>query len=177
MKNQMAIETFNILSQVNSEKGYPVKFEYGLARLLNKLEPVVKSLNAVQTAKIDGQEAYDTGRQALLTKHAKKDEEGNPTIRPSAQGTEYVIEDYSKFNAQMEKLKTKHADVLVAIESRQDEIKELLEKDVEDFEPYKIKIKTLPLTEKGECRLTVLQLRYLIPFLDGDINDLPDPAE
>jgi hypothetical protein len=177
MNNQQAIETFNILSQVNNEKGYPVKFMYGLARLINKLEPIVKSLNAVQSAPIEGQQEYNDQKQKVLQKHAKKDEGGKAKIMQTPSGQEYMIEDMAAFNKRMELLDKEYADTLTAVKKRVEEYKELLEKDVEDFEPYMIKIKTLPLTDEGDCKLSVLQLRYLIPFLDGDINDLPDTVE
>jgi hypothetical protein len=173
MDNKTAIETFNVVQQLDHEKGMPIKFEYGLCRIRTRLEAVVKTLQDLQAKKLDGQEDYEKERLEILEKHAKKDEDGKAITKPIAQGVEYAVEDKPKLGKAMAKLEKKFEDTLAALKQRREDFAELLDADVEDFEPYKINVKYIPVKD-GLCTLSVEQLRYLMPFLDGDIEDLPD---
>jgi len=174
MKNKTAIETFNVLSQLNEEKGMPIKFEYGVVKLLARLEKVVKCIQDVSTKKIDGQEEYDTERVKLLENAASKAKDGTPILIQDGLGnSSYKIEDSAAMAQELKKLQEKHKDVLSAVTSRNVEIEELLDSEVEDFEPYMINIKYLPVKE-GLSQLSVLQLKYMMPFLEGDIDDIPE---
>jgi hypothetical protein len=173
MDNREAIETFNVISQLDGERGMPIKFEYGLARLRNNLKSVVTTLQELQSAKIDGQDEYQEARAALLKSHAVKDEEGVPKTKPAPNGVEYVIGDQVSFKAALADLNKEHQLTIDAIDFRAQEFDELLKAEA-DFEPYLINCKYLPTDKDGASKLTVVQLRHIMPFLIGDIEDLPD---
>jgi len=170
MKNQTAIDTYNVLSQLNSERGMPLKFEYAVVKIIQRLEAVVKGIQAVSSKKIDGQEEYDQERIKLLISASSKDEKGNPII---LNGSNYKIEDQADFNKKIEKLNKKHEALLDAVKARNEEIEELLDSDAEDFEPYMVNVKYLPVKD-GSCRLSIAQLKHMMPFLEGDIEDIPE---
>jgi hypothetical protein len=174
MDNKTAIESFNIFKGIENEKGLPLKFAYALGRIINGLEPIVKGLDKVRMAEIDGQKEYEDAKKAVIESHAVKDEHGRPIQKPGPQGAEYSISDYPALNADMVTVNDDHADAIVAIKNRVEEFTELLEQDLEGYKPYKINVKYIPVDDSGNCKLSVVQLRFLIPFLDGEIDDIPD---
>jgi hypothetical protein len=177
MDNRNAIESFNIFKGIENEKNFPLKFEYGLGRLINGLEPIVKALDKLRTKKIEGQQEYEDAKQALIKETADKNDAGRPIQKQGPSGMEYVVSDFAALDAGLEALKEKHAEAIASIEKRVEEFSNLLEEDVEDFKPYKINVKYLPVDSDGNCKLSVIQLRFLIPFLNGEIDDIPDPIE
>jgi len=166
-----AIETYNVLSQLNDQKGLPLKFEYGVVKLVNRLEKAVKPMQVLSEKKIEGQTEYNEERVKLLKLVADKDENGNPISKATANGEEYQITDRALFINKLAKLDKKHADTLKALADRQEALKELLDSLVEDFEPYIIHVKNLPVKD-GMSMITPIQMKHLMPFLDGDIDDL-----
>jgi hypothetical protein len=175
MDNKTAIESFNIFKQIENEKGLPLKFAYALGRIINGLEPIVKGLDKVRMAPIDGQQEYEDAKKVAIEKHTNKDSNGRPIQIPGPQGQEYSIPDYPALNADIEVVNNDHADAITAIKGRVKEFTELLEEELKDYKPYKINIKYLPVDDAGNCKLSVMQIRFLIPFLDGEIDDIPDP--
>jgi hypothetical protein len=175
MDNKTVIESLNIFKGIENEKGLPLKFAYALGRNINSLEPIVKALDKARTAKIDGQQEYEDARKKVIEHHASRDiKTGQPIQRPGPNGPEYEFEDHAMLNADLKEMNEDHADAVAAIQSRVDEFTELLEQEVEDFKPYKINIKYIPVDADGNCKLSVMQLRYLMPFLDGEIDDIPE---
>ena len=118
MKNSEAINTFNVLSQLNDEKGLPIKFSYGLVKLLGRLKKVTEVLQAVQNKQLEGQAEYDTERTKLLIDSSDKDKAGSPIIVDNNRGSNYKITNMVKFNKQIEKLNKKYKELLDAIKIR-----------------------------------------------------------
>jgi hypothetical protein len=176
MINKTAIESFNIFKGIENEKGLPLKFAYALGRILNGLEPIVKGLDKVRMAEIDGQKEYEDARKAVIELNSKKDDAGKPIQKMGPQGAEFDIIDMDLLKKQLEDVVEEHADAVAAIKGRVEEFTALLEEEL-DYKPYKINIKYLPVDDAGNCKLSVMQIRFLIPFLDGEIDDIPDPVE
>jgi hypothetical protein len=176
LNNKNVIESLNIFKGIETEKGLPLKFAYALGRNINALEPVVKALDKVRMAKIEGQQEYEDARKIVIELHAIKDDAGVLIQKPSPQGPEYDFLDRAALNVALEDVNKDHADAVAAIKNRVDEFTELLDDDV-DYVPFKINIKYIPVDDAGNCKLSVMQLRYLIPFLDGEIDDIPDVVD
>lgn len=171
MKNREIVETYNVLNGLIEEKGFSLKFQYNLARMLKNLKNVVDSLQQIQLKPVEGQEEYAEARQKLLEKHSRKNENGRAQMVQTANGVEYDIEDPAAFEAKMTAFRKKHKDVIASIEARNVEFLELYESECEDFIEYRTDVKHLPVRD-GELQLTTKQLQVLLPFLDGDIDDL-----
>ncbi len=169
MNNKKAIETFSVLKQLEEEKGFPVKFEYAICRILLDIEPIVTNLQKIQNKKIDGQEAYEKEKNDLLIEMSKKDEQGNPLTKQVQNGMQYEIEDMESLNEKFQLLNEKYKTVIEGILKRNNEISNLLEEEVENFTPY-LDNSDIPKDDDGNCRLSILQLKYLMPFLNDDIN-------
>lgn len=177
MDNKTIMETFTVLNQLEHEKGFPIKFEYGLVRNITRLKVVVEAFQKLQTLKVRGQEEFEEARVELLVWEAKKDDNGKPVTRRTPNGqTEYVMENHEVFDAKFTVLKEKFSSTIALMEKRNNELTTLLDEDVDDFQPYMINVKNIPVDKDGMCKLSILQLRFLMPFLDGDIEDLPDCA-
>jgi hypothetical protein len=176
MDNKTIIETFNILSQLDGERGMPVKFEYALCKIRSCLEPTVKALQTIQTAPIDGQAEYDEAKLAILTKMAEKDENGQPITQQTPSGMEYAIRNRVELAERISELNDEYSVLIKELKARQLDMESLLEMEDNEFNPYLVHVRYLPVKD-GLCTLTVQQLRYLMPFLDGDIEELPDTAD
>jgi hypothetical protein len=174
MNNKKAIETFNILSQLDNEKNLPIKFDYGLAKIITSLEPIVKDLQKLTNKKVEGQKEYETEKNHIFEEMAEKDENGKPKHKQVKNGIEYKIKDLVALNTKLNELADKYSDTVNNMRERIQDYNNLLDQEIEDFKPYKINIKYLPVTEEGKCQISPLQIRYLFPFLEGDINDIPD---
>lgn len=175
MKNSEAVKTFHVLSQLNDVKGLPIKFAYGLVKLLSCLEKVNKMLHTAKNAHIQGQAAYDTERTALLVKSSDKDDVGKPIIIDNGRGGwNYKIDDMTTFEGKLKKLNEEHEEFLDALTFRNTEIEELLDTEVKDLDPYRINVVYLPVDKDGCSRITPSQLTHLLPFLDGGIEHIPD---
>jgi hypothetical protein len=172
MDNKTAIESLNIFKQIENEKGLPLKFAYALGRIINGLDPIVKALDKVRMAEIDGQKEYEDARKAVIELNSKKDDAGKPIQKMGPQGAEFDIIDMDLLKKQLGDVVEEHADAVAAIKRRVDEFTELLDQELEDYKPFKINIKYLPADDTGSSKLSVMQIRYLIPFLDGDIEDI-----
>jgi hypothetical protein len=178
MDNRTVLETYQILRGMEQERGLPLKFEYGIGRNINTLEPIVKSLEAIRDKKAEGQKDYENLRRELLLRFAEKDDNGQPVIKDLGNGVqEYQLGDnMSIFKAESAELDKKFAETLAESNERAEEFVRLLDSPAEEFNIYKIKMAYLPIDVNGLCSLSIQQIRYLMPFLDGDIDDLPDPA-
>jgi len=173
MKNQEILNTYNTLAPLGDQKGMPVKFEYGLARILDRLEEATNPLQKLQETPVEGQEEYVKARNQLLEGHAQKDENDQPQHRTIGGQTEYVIKDLPALRRAQAELDEDYSGVLADMTERREEVSEFLREECVDFEPYIIQITNLPIKE-GQLGITVAQLRVLLPFLEGDIDDLPD---
>jgi hypothetical protein len=176
MDNKTAIDSYNVFSQMENEKDFPIKFEYGLGRNIAALESVVKTIDKIRSKKIEGQEKFEAAKTTLLEAYSKKDEKNQPIRKQTQNGTEYIIDNQVEFNKKLLDLREEHKDTLDKIAKRIEEFGEVLDQE-SDFKPFMINMKYLPVDAEGKSQLSVKQVRYLIPFLDGDINDLPDPVK
>jgi len=82
MKNSVLIETYTVLSQLESAKGLPFKFTYALARLRDRMERVVIFLEKLRVHAVPGQIEYFAERTKTLIALAEKDQDGNPVGEP-----------------------------------------------------------------------------------------------
>lgn len=174
MNNRRVLETFNVLRQIDNERNLPIKFDYGLGKIITELEPIVNNLQKVSEKKIEGQEEYEKDRNHIYSELADKDVDGLPIRRQVQNGFEYEIKDWITLDAKVKELKKKNIDVVEAMEARVIEYTDLLNQELEGFKPYLINIKNLPVDKEGKSQLSALQIRYLVPFLEGDIDDLPE---
>jgi predicted phage tail protein len=173
MDNSTALGTLAVLRQLENQGGMNIKFEYALVMNINRLSKINDVLQQLISRPIDGQELWEKVRKQIAEDYSEKDKNGNPVTQPSASGgTEYVIEDMDAFQTQLDKAKEKYQDILETVENRSREVKKMLDSEA-DFEPYTVHVKYLPMN-KGETTLTVAQLRAIMPFLEGDINELRD---
>jgi hypothetical protein len=177
MINKTAIESLNIFKGIENEKGMPLKFEYGLGRVINGLEPIVKALDKIRVKKIEGQQEYEDAKRIVIEIHAIKDDAGVLIQKPGPQGPEYDFLDRPALNLALRGVNELHLDAIAAISARVEEFTDLLEQEMDGPDLYKINIKYLPVDDAGNCKLSIMQIRYLIPFLDGDIEDIPDATE
>lgn len=173
MDNKTVIETFNVLAQLDNQQGMPIKFTYALCRIHNNMKPIVKILQTVKNERLNGQNDYDKDKTKLLVKLAEKDDHGRPVTKQTPNGIEYVIEDHSTLHAELEVLNEDYKDLFEAIDKKQSDFEELMEIDAVGFSPYLFDVKYLPTNPNGTSRLTPQQLRCLLPFLEGDIENLP----
>jgi len=176
MKNSELIETYTVLSQLESAKDLPFKFTYALARLRDRMERVVVFLEKLRVTTVPGQIEYFAERTKTLIALAEKDQDGNPVTKVGPNGNEYVVEDRVQLQEALAELAEKHAKAIDAMKEKEHNFAELLEEEVEDFVPYCFDVAYLPVDTKGNTVLTAEQLRYLIPFIAGDIDAIPDPA-
>lgn len=152
MDNRTAIETYNVLGQLDGERGFPIKFEYGLAKILARFEPIIVALQKTQAKKIDGQEAYEAAKTTILEEVSEKDDNGKPITTRVGQGMEYSIKDWDVLNKRMAGLAEEHAEVIAALKVRAEDFEALLDEDCKELDPYKIQIKHLPIT-KGNLKI------------------------
>lgn len=172
LTNAEAIQTSTVLLPLNNERGMSLKFEYGIVKILGRLEGPVDKINAMQDKLLEGQEEYIKARDKLLRASATKDENGKPITQQIGTRISYDIADMPAHEKKMKKLDEKHPDYIKLREVRDEEVKEFLAAEVDDFEPWEIKAECLPVDKEGNCRLTIIQLKYLMPFITGDIDKL-----
>ena len=135
MKNSVLIETYTVLSQLESAKGLPFKFTYALARLRDRMERVVIFLEKLRVHAVPGQIEYFAERTKTLIALAEKDQDGNPVTKVGPNGNEYVVEDRIQLKEALTELAEKHTKTIDAIKEKEHSFAELLEEEVEDFEP------------------------------------------
>jgi hypothetical protein len=162
LKNIEIIKLYNSLQKLGNLKG--VKFSYSIARNIDKLTPIIKSL---QDAAKPTEEyiKYDKERAELAEKHAKKNKDGKPNIETNIDNNtqSYQIEDQEKFEKELKKLQSKYKK---EIDYRNKQIKEqteLLEEE-SNFVPYKIKQKNLPED------ISVEQLSSIFQIIEDENN-------
>jgi hypothetical protein len=173
MDNQTALNTLAVLRQLENEKGMHIKFEYALVKNIDALKSIQDVFQKIATRPVEGQEDWEIARKEVVMDWVERDEEDNPITQPNSQGgTEYVMENMEAFTRAMEAAEDKHRAVLDAIDSRNQNLAELLEEEAA-FVPYLVHVRYLP-NKNGESSLTIAQLRTLMPFLEGDIDELED---
>ncbi len=174
MDNKTLLATLGVLRQLEGINGMPLKFTYAIVRNINAIDTIEQVLQKMQQTEVPGQPKMNEAKLVLLQEYAKKDENGKPITKANQFGqSEYDIEDWAAFEARMDTFKEEYKDVFEAMDQRQKDMQDLMEEEADNFEPYVVNVKYLPM-EDGNCRLSVTQLRMLMPFLDGDIDELPD---
>ena len=174
MDNKTLLATLGVLRQLEGINGMPLKFTYAIVRNINAIDTIEQVLQKMQQTEVPGQSDMSAAKLVLLQEYAKKDESGKPVAKPNQFGqSEYDIEDWAAFEKRMDSFKEDYAEVFRLMDQRQQDMQDLMEEEADSFEPYVVNVKYLPM-EDGNCRLSVTQLRMLMPFLDGDIDELPD---
>ena len=175
MDNQTLLNTLAVFRQLESINGMSLKFTYACVKNVTAMEKVEKTLQKLEAVKLPGQVAMEEAKRVILEEYAKKDDTGKSiTIVNAFNQPEYDIADWDAFQARMDEFKEEYSDLLEQIDQRHEDMIELMTEEVEDFEPYLVDVQYLPIDDKGGCRLSPVQLRHVLPFLSGDLNDLPD---
>jgi uncharacterized coiled-coil DUF342 family protein len=175
MDNQTLLNTLAVLRQLDSIAGMSLKFTYACVRNITAMEKIEKTLQKLEAVKLPGQVAMEEAKRLILEEYAKKDDAGKSITTVNAfNQPEYDIADWEAFEARMDEFKEEYADLLEQLDQRHEDMVTLMKEEVEDFEPYLVDMKYLPLDDKGNCRLSPVQLRHVLPFLSGDLDDLPE---
>jgi hypothetical protein len=130
---------------------------------------VADAFQELQQGKVDGQEDMEAARTEALEDHAKKDESGQAVkkVNPQTGQSEYDIEDWGAFQVDMEHFRdVTWKEVLDSMQARAEEVTDFLTEECDDFDPYMFDAEYLPVDKDGNSRLTPLQLRYLLPFVN-----------
>jgi hypothetical protein len=153
MNNKQLWETYQVLTELESTKGMPLKFQYGLARLLEKIKGVIDALTKVRDSQVEGEEEYTQEKQEILHANSNLDERGQPKTKTNGQQVEYDIKDMKKLEKQIAALNKKNEKTLEKMLDRQKQFIKLLEDDA-DLEKWEISVENLPVKD-GASMLTV----------------------
>jgi len=151
MTKQDALNLYQNLNVLGNLSG--VKFSYAVAKNANLLKAEVEALET-SVKPLPAFEAYDTERVELARSHAKKDDQGNPTIV----GNQFIIEDQKAFDKDLEELKSKHKEALEIRQTQLDEYAKLL-KEPSEVVLHKITLADVP------NQVTVTQMTAIQEFI------------
>lgn len=123
LTNREVVALSNTLTELNYRG---VKFAYTVARNLNSLKPIIKSMDAALKIPKEFTE-YEKARVALGKEHADKDAAGNPKV----EGSHFIISNMAKFDAELATLQGKHKAAIDARQTQLDEYAKLQDDEVE----------------------------------------------
>jgi len=171
MNYKTILATLGVLRQLNGITGLPIKFAYACVENIRIMEIVEENLQKMQdTNKVEGQGEMDAAKLKVLQAHAKRDETGNAITKTNQFGQiEYDIEDWQAFSVAMEAFKKDFESTLNDMDLRQTVINELMDEEC-DIDLYTVEAKHIPKDSEGNSRLSPLQLRSIMPLLEGELE-------
>ena len=113
------------------------KISHALARCLASLRGEVEAVHKADKAS-RGFEQFSAARQALLAKHAMKDDKGNPVTAPNG---EVALTDAGAWASALGELRSKHAEAIAARDDQVDARDKVLDEKIE------VKVHQIPLID------------------------------
>jgi len=149
---------------VKKKTAFKGKFRYALARNCDRIETELKILSKCNTPDNEFIK-FNQERVKLCNEYCAKDDKGKAIMIPAGSGRkDYDIQDQSAFDIDLEELKEKYAKAIETEEARVEEIKEMLEIEVE-IERYDIQLDWVP------DEANVQQMRAMCPFIVDPVEE------
>ena len=168
MKKKELLELWDVLTsnkikQLKEEAS--TKFKYALGKNTRLIQPEVEALqDLIKGISIlpENIEKYNLERENLCSKFANKDDKEQPIII----GKTYQIplDKKTSFNEELSKLKEKYSEDLDQLEKRRNELKDILEEEI-DIAFYKIKLSCFP------KKISEGDMLVLFPLIEDDTDE------
>jgi hypothetical protein len=151
LKKQEVVGMDRVFAQLNRIQD--TKFSYFVVKNKKLIANEIEAINAARKFP-EFVDTYDKDRIELVKQCAKKDADGNPII----EFDQYVVRDPAAFNVELEKLRIKHPEAAIFIKNKEEELKALLEEEIE-FDFYTFDYEKLPAT------LNPIEVEVLFPII------------
>ena len=136
MNKKDIVDLYNILMSFNGS--YTAKFSYFISKNKSLINPEINVLKEIEKPSKEFLK-YEKEKLNTIIKYAVKKEDGNPLII----NNQYKIDNVKGFELEHDKLKEKYKDCIKEKETKDKEIEEILNEEIE-IELYKIKIDLIP---------------------------------
>lgn len=154
MKNRTIVALNNSLFRL---KGYAgVDFNFGIAKNVQILKPVIEPLYEVQKQMADKRKPYSDDYNEAALQFSSKTTEGVPIMKEH--GYDVTPENAKLFTQKIEELKIKHKEILDAIKVDEEAYEKLLDKEAENIVLHMIAYENLPANLVTEDMIGIIEI-------------------